>query len=85
MLRMEFCPKCGSRLIPKKTKTKKKIKISLACRKKCKYEKIVREESVIIPVIIPILKNHENPKKLVAIGATSIGKDCNKPTSSVYH
>ena len=63
---MEFCPKCGSRLIPKKTQTEKKIKISLVCRKG-DYEKTVREGPVIIPVIIPVLKNHENPKKLIAV------------------
>jgi len=35
---MEFCPKCGSRLTQKKSKTGTKIKISLECLK-CSYTK----------------------------------------------
>ncbi|KON31961.1 MAG: hypothetical protein AC479_08095 [miscellaneous Crenarchaeota group-6 archaeon AD8-1] len=60
---MEFCPKCGSRLTPKKTKTENKITISLLCRKRCNYTKIIKEKSLIFPV----LKNPENPKKYVAV------------------
>jgi len=59
---MEFCPKCGSRLIPKKTKTEKKITISLVCRKG-DYTKIEKEMSLITPV----LKNNKDPKKYVAV------------------
>ena len=35
---MDFCTKCGSRLIPKKTKTGKKVAITLECAK-CGYTK----------------------------------------------
>ena len=38
MLRIDFCPKCGSRLVPKKSKTEKEIKISFECLK-CGYTK----------------------------------------------
>ena len=59
---MEFCPKCGSRIVPKKTKTEKKIKISLGCRK-CNYEK----KETVTNLITKVLKNDENPKKFVAV------------------
>ena len=59
---MDFCHKCGSRLVPKKSKTGEKITISLACRK-CDYKKEVMEKTLIIPV----LKTKENPKKYVAV------------------
>jgi len=59
---MDFCPKCGSRLIPKKTKTEKEIKISNACRK-CDYEKVEKVKTSKTQV----LKNSENPKKLITV------------------
>jgi DNA-directed RNA polymerase subunit M len=59
---MEFCPKCGSRLVPKKTKTEKKIKISLVCRNGDYTKKETKKT-----LIIPVLKNKENPKKFVAV------------------
>jgi len=62
VLKMEFCPKCGSRLIQKITKTEKEIKVSIACRK-CDYEKNEKVKTSKTQV----LKNTENPKKLVAV------------------
>jgi DNA-directed RNA polymerase subunit M len=59
---MEFCPNCGSRLIPKKTKTEKEITISLVCRKG-DYTKKETKNTLKTPVI----KNEENPKKIVAV------------------
>ena len=55
---MEFCPKCGSRLIAKKTKTEKEIKISYECRK----GDYIKEEAV-KTLLTPVLKTKENPKK----------------------
>jgi DNA-directed RNA polymerase subunit M len=60
---MEFCPKCGSRLTQKKSKTGKKIKISLVCRKGCKDTK--KEQKNMSPP--KILKNNENPQKFVTV------------------
>lgn len=59
---MEFCPKCGSRLAQKKTKTGKKIKISLVCLK-CGYTK--KETKKTLPP--KIFKNKENPQKFVTV------------------
>jgi DNA-directed RNA polymerase subunit M len=59
---MEFCPKCGSRLISKKTKTENKIVISLVCRKG-DYTKPERKTAS----ITPILKIKEDPKKTVTV------------------
>ena len=59
---MEFCPKCGSRLVPKKTTTEKEIKTSFVCRK----GDYVKEETV-KTLITPVLKIKENPKKKVAV------------------
>jgi DNA-directed RNA polymerase subunit M len=60
---MEFCPKCGSRLIPKKTKTENKIKINLVCRK----GDYTKKETEIDTLKTPVLKNKENPKKFVTV------------------
>jgi len=59
---MEFCSKCGSRLIPKKTKTGKKVAITLVCAK-CGYTKkeIKKKLSNSIP------KKTENPQKYVTV------------------
>ena len=59
---MEFCPKCGSRLTQKKSKTGTKIKISLECLK-CSYTK--KELKNMSPT--KMLKNNENPQKFVTI------------------
>ena len=59
---MEFCPKCGSRITQKKSKTGKKIKISLVCLK-CGYTK--KETKKTTP--LTILKNNENPQKFVTV------------------
>ncbi len=59
---MEFCPKCGSRLTQKKSKTGKKIKISLVCLK-CGYTK--KELKNTSPP--KILKNNENSQKFVTV------------------
>jgi len=59
---MDFCSKCGSRLIPKKTKTEKDIKISFECRK----GDYIKEETV-KTLLTPVLKTKENPKKKVVV------------------
>ena len=59
---MEFCPKCGSRLTQKKSKTGTKIKISLECLK-CDYT----NKSIKKPLPPKILENDENPQKFITI------------------
>ncbi len=63
---MEFCPKCGSRLVPKKEKTGKKTSLILVCSK-CSYKKQALSEvaSKVSKVIQP------DPQKLVVV----IGKE----------
>lgn len=60
---MEFCPKCGSRLIPKKTKTGNKISINLECAKKCGYTKKETHKKI----SANLSKKTENPKKYVTV------------------
>lgn len=64
---MEFCPKCGSRLVPKKTKSGKTASLVMACPK-CGYKKRSAdkvEPKTAAKVIQP------NPHQLVAV----IGKE----------
>ncbi|MEM1539931.1 MAG: transcription factor S [Candidatus Bathyarchaeia archaeon] len=64
---MEFCPKCGTRLVPKKTKSEKKESLMLNCPK-CGYKKrIVSEKAA--PKIAKIIRH--NPQQQVAV----IGKE----------
>jgi DNA-directed RNA polymerase subunit M/transcription elongation factor TFIIS len=42
---MEFCPKCGSRLEPKKSKSGKEATLVLACAK-CGYKKPEEGEKI---------------------------------------
>jgi DNA-directed RNA polymerase subunit M len=63
---MEFCPKCGSRLAPKKTKSKtgKEATLVLACPK-CGYKKPSQgkkaESKIVAKVVEP------NPQQFVAV------------------
>ena len=59
---MDFCPKCGSRLVPKKTKTEKEITTSLVCRKGDYVKK-----GTVKTLLTPVLKTKENPKKIIAV------------------
>ncbi|MDR2708063.1 MAG: transcription factor S [Nitrososphaerota archaeon] len=70
---MEFCPKCGSRLEPKKSKTGKKASLVLACPK-CGYKK-VETDAVIEPKITKIIQH--SPQQFVAV----IGKEEQKLTT----
>ena len=64
---MEFCPKCGSRLEPKKSETGKTPSLVLVCPK-CGYKK--RESSgKVKPTVVKIIQ--DDPQKLVAV----IGKE----------
>ncbi|MGQ9551237.1 MAG: transcription factor S [Candidatus Bathycorpusculaceae bacterium] len=64
---MEFCPKCGSRLEPRKGKAGKEAALVLACPK-CGYRK--REPSKKIePKVAKVIQH--NPQQLVAV----IGKE----------
>jgi len=63
---MEFCPKCGTRLVPKNVKLGKKESLSLTCPK-CGYKKTIVEEEA--PKVAKIIK--PNPQRLVAV----IGKE----------
>ena len=60
---MEFCPKCGSRLTPKKTKSGTKIVITLECAKKCGYAKKEPQKKL----SVNLSKKTENPKKYVTV------------------
>ena len=65
---MEFCPKCGSRLEPKKSKTGKDATLVLACGK-CGYKKSDSDkanEAKVTPKVI-----QHNPQQFVAV----IGKE----------
>ena len=60
---MEFCPKCGSRLVPKKKKTNKGSSIALVCPK-CGYRK--RESGgKVEPKIAKVIQH--KPQELVAV------------------
>jgi DNA-directed RNA polymerase subunit M len=64
---MEFCPKCGSRLEPKKGKTQKGAALMLVCPK-CGYRKQEKGGKV-EPKVAKVIQH--NPQKLVAV----IGKE----------
>jgi DNA-directed RNA polymerase subunit M len=64
---MEFCPKCKSRLVPKKEKSDKKAYIVFVCPK-CDYKRRVVSGKV-APKVAKVV--HPNPQKLVAV----IGKE----------
>ena len=63
---MEFCPKCGSRLEPKKSKTGKKALLMLVCPK-CGYKK--QESAKKVEPVVKVIQH--NPQQLVAV----IGKE----------
>jgi len=60
---MEFCPKCGSRLVPKKKKTNKGSSIALVCPK-CGYRKKESGRKV-EPKIAKVIQH--KPQELVAV------------------
>ena len=63
---MEFCPKCGSRLEPKKSKTGKAALLMLVCPK-CGYKK--QESAKKVEPVAKVIQH--NPQQLVAV----IGKE----------
>jgi len=67
---MEFCPKCESRLVPKKKKSSEKAFIVLVCPK-CGYKRRVANGKV-APKVAKVIQPH--PQKLVAV----IGKEQQK-------
>lgn len=74
---MEFCPKCGSRLIPKKIKTENKVEIELVCRKG-DYNKKVGNVTLKSAVA-----NDKNLKKKVAVISRNEQKLKTLPTIKV--
>lgn len=48
---MEFCPKCGTRLVPKKQKEGKKAELTLICPK-CNYKKPTTKITPIPPKVV---------------------------------
>jgi len=49
---MEFCPKCGTRLVPVKKKRGKKVDVVLSCPK-CKFSKAPADAKVVgVPKVI---------------------------------
>ena len=65
---MEFCPKCGSRLAPKKGKSKNESSIALVCPK-CGYRKQAAGKKVEPKVEKKVIEH--KPQELVAV----IGKE----------
>lgn len=63
---MEFCPKCGSRLVPKKRKSGKEPSMAMVCPK-CSYKKSLAKE--VEPKVAKVIEH--NPQQLVAV----IGKE----------
>jgi DNA-directed RNA polymerase subunit M len=64
---MEFCPKCGSRLAPKKGRTGKEASLVLACSK-CGYKKRTSDKKF-EPKVAKVIQH--KPQQLVAV----IGKE----------
>ena len=62
---MEFCPRCGSRLEPKKTKSGKEAVLILACPK-CGYKKT--EADKIEPKVATKVIQHNPPQFVAVIG-----------------
>jgi len=60
---MQFCPKCGTRLVPKKFKDEKKETITLACQK-CGYKKLIVNEKA-TPKVAKVIQH--NPQQQVAV------------------
>jgi len=60
---MEFCPKCGSRLVPKKTKNGKEATLVMTCPK-CGYKKKAADKNI-EPKPIKVVQ--PNPRQLVAV------------------
>ena len=65
---MEFCPKCGSRLEPKKSKSGKEATLVLACAK-CGYKKPEADQTGETKVTPKVIQH--SPQQLVAV----IGKE----------
>jgi DNA-directed RNA polymerase subunit M len=65
---MEFCPKCGSRLVPKKGKADKETGLVMTCPK-CGYKKRAPEEKIAPKAVAKVIE--PNPHQLVAV----IGKE----------
>jgi len=60
---MEFCPKCGTRLVPKKGKSEKKEYLTIVCPK-CGYKKHIKSE-VAAPKVAKVIQ--PNPQRQVAV------------------
>ena len=60
---MEFCPKCGTRLVPAKRKTGRKMSLILTCPK-CGYKEQAQKGKV-KPKVAKVIQH--NPQELVAV------------------
>jgi DNA-directed RNA polymerase subunit M len=60
---MEFCPKCGTRLVPKRDKSEKKETLTLICQK-CGYKRQIVSERV-TPKVAKVIQH--NPQQQVAV------------------
>jgi DNA-directed RNA polymerase subunit M len=60
---MEFCPKCGTRLVPKKCKDEKRETLTLICQK-CGYKKQIISEKA-TPKVAKVIQH--NPQQQVAV------------------
>jgi len=76
---MEFCPKCKSRLMPKKEKSGEKAFIIFVCPK-CGYKRRV-ESGKVAPKVAKVI--HPNPQKLVAVIGREEQKLRTLPTTKI--
>ncbi|MGD6932780.1 MAG: transcription factor S [Candidatus Bathyarchaeia archaeon] len=74
---MEFCEKCGSRLVPRKISSGNQVMLMLVCNK-CQYKKPESEEEIIRTTGKVI---EHNPKQFVAV----IGKEDQLNTMPTVH
>lgn len=73
---MEFCPKCESRLVPRKEKSGKKTSVVFVCPK-CGYKKQAVTGKV-SPKVAKVIQH--NPQQLVAVISKEVQKLRTLPT-----
>lgn len=76
---MEFCPKCGTRLAPRKEKNDKREVLVMACPK-CGYKKRAGEGEV-TPKVAKVIQH--NPQQLVTVISREEQKIRTLPTMKI--
>jgi len=75
---MEFCPKCGTRLVPSKKKSKKAA--AMLCCPKCGYKKKLSTEDA-SPKVAKVIQH--TPQKLVVVIGKNEQKLRTMPTARI--